>query len=43
MVGDTPDALADRIHNEEHIAIVEAAALMAERILKENFQKQERI
>jgi phosphoribosylglycinamide formyltransferase-1 len=42
MIGDTPDALADRIHDEEHIAIVEAAALMAERILKENFQKQER-
>jgi phosphoribosylglycinamide formyltransferase-1 len=43
MIGDTPDALADRIHDEEHIAMVEAAALMAERILKENFQKQEQI
>ncbi|MDR0877069.1 MAG: phosphoribosylglycinamide formyltransferase [Treponema sp.] len=43
MTGDTPDALADRIHDEEHIAITEAAALMAERILKQNFQKQERI
>jgi phosphoribosylglycinamide formyltransferase-1 len=42
MIGDTPDALADRIHDEEHIAIVEAAALMAERVLKESFQKQER-
>jgi phosphoribosylglycinamide formyltransferase-1 len=27
--GDTPDALAERIHDEEHIAIVEAAALVA--------------
>jgi phosphoribosylglycinamide formyltransferase-1 len=29
--GDTPDALADRIHEEEHIAVVEAAALLAKR------------
>jgi phosphoribosylglycinamide formyltransferase-1 len=29
LPGDTPDALADRIHQEEHIAIVEAAALVA--------------
>jgi phosphoribosylglycinamide formyltransferase-1 len=28
LPGDTPDALAERIHHEEHIAIVEAAALM---------------
>jgi phosphoribosylglycinamide formyltransferase-1 len=27
--GDTPDALAERIHDEEHIAIVEATALVA--------------
>ena len=32
LPGDTPDALADRIHEQEHIAIVEATALMAERI-----------
>ena len=30
--GDTPDTLAERIHREEHIAIVEAAALMAEQL-----------
>jgi phosphoribosylglycinamide formyltransferase-1 len=30
--GDTPDGLAARIHAEEHAAIVEAAALMAERL-----------
>lgn len=30
--GDTPESLAERIHKEEHIAIVEAAALLAERI-----------
>jgi phosphoribosylglycinamide formyltransferase-1 len=29
---DTADSLAKRIHVEEHIAIVEAAALMAERL-----------
>jgi len=30
--GDTPDALAERIHEQEHIAIVEATALMAKRL-----------
>jgi phosphoribosylglycinamide formyltransferase-1 len=29
--GDTPDALADRIHEEEHIAIVKATVLLAKR------------
>ncbi len=29
---DTPDTLADRIHAEEHIAIVEAVKIMVERI-----------
>jgi phosphoribosylglycinamide formyltransferase-1 len=29
--GDTPAALADRIHGEEHIAIVQATALLAKR------------
>jgi phosphoribosylglycinamide formyltransferase-1 len=29
---DTAETLADRIHKEEHIAIVEAAALMAEKL-----------
>jgi phosphoribosylglycinamide formyltransferase-1 len=32
--GDTPDTLAERIHLEEHIAIVEAAGLMIERFNK---------
>ena len=32
LAGDDPAALAERIHREEHIAIVEAAAGMAERI-----------
>ncbi|MDR2019850.1 MAG: phosphoribosylglycinamide formyltransferase [Treponema sp.] len=31
LPGDTPDALADRIHEEEHIVIVQAAALLAKR------------
>jgi phosphoribosylglycinamide formyltransferase-1 len=31
--GDTPGALAGRIHHEEHIAIVEAAAMMVQKIL----------
>ena len=35
LVGDTPDALADRIHEQEHIAIVEATELMAKRIQKQ--------
>ena len=32
LQGDTPDSLADRIHKEEHIAIVEAVKMMAERL-----------
>jgi phosphoribosylglycinamide formyltransferase-1 len=32
LPGDTPDALADRIHDEEHIAIVEAATMMSKRL-----------
>jgi phosphoribosylglycinamide formyltransferase-1 len=39
LPGDTPDALADRIHEQEHIAIVEAAAVMAERIQPEIAEK----
>jgi len=31
LSGDTPDTLADRIHTEEHIAIVEAVKIMVER------------
>jgi phosphoribosylglycinamide formyltransferase-1 len=31
LPGDTPEVLAGRIHREEHIAIVEAAAMMAEK------------
>jgi phosphoribosylglycinamide formyltransferase-1 len=41
--GDTPDALADRIHKQEHIAIVEATALMCVKIQKQitdNAEKQ---
>jgi phosphoribosylglycinamide formyltransferase-1 len=40
LPGDTPDALADRIHKQEHIAIVEAAALMVKRI-QQQIKKQE--
>jgi len=32
LPGDTPDTLADRIHTEEYIAIVEAVKMMVERI-----------
>jgi phosphoribosylglycinamide formyltransferase-1 len=32
LAGDTPEALAERIHAEEHAAIVEAAALMVKRL-----------
>ena len=32
LPGDTPDSLAERIHKEEHIAIVEAVKMMAERL-----------
>ena len=42
LPGDTPDALADRIHAEEQIAIVDAVALMAERVQLEIAEKQER-
>jgi phosphoribosylglycinamide formyltransferase-1 len=32
LPGDTPTSLADRIHQEEHIAIVEAVKMMTERL-----------
>jgi phosphoribosylglycinamide formyltransferase-1 len=32
LPGDTPEDLAERIHREEHIAIVEAAAMMVKKI-----------
>jgi phosphoribosylglycinamide formyltransferase-1 len=32
LANDTPDTLAARIHQEEHIAIVEAVAMMVERL-----------
>jgi phosphoribosylglycinamide formyltransferase-1 len=32
LPGDTPESLAERIHGEEHAAIVEAAALMVKRL-----------
>ena len=43
LPGDTPDALADRIHEQEHIAIVEATTLMAERIRQEIAEQAERL
>jgi phosphoribosylglycinamide formyltransferase-1 len=33
LAGDTPESLAERIHKEEHIAIVEAAQMMIKRLL----------
>ena len=35
LPGDTPETLANRIHTEEHIAIVEAAKMTAERLSKQ--------
>jgi phosphoribosylglycinamide formyltransferase-1 len=32
LSGDTPDSLTERIHKEEHIAIVEAVRMMAKRL-----------
>jgi len=43
LPGDTPDALADRIHEQEHIAIVEAAALMTERFQQQTAEQAEKI
>jgi phosphoribosylglycinamide formyltransferase-1 len=34
LAGDSPETLAERIHHEEHIAIVEAAVLMIQRLKK---------
>jgi phosphoribosylglycinamide formyltransferase-1 len=34
IAGDTPASLAERIHNEEHAAIVEAAAIMVQKLLE---------
>jgi phosphoribosylglycinamide formyltransferase-1 len=39
LTGDTPNSLAERIHKEEHIAIVEAAAMMAERLSNSQLRK----
>jgi phosphoribosylglycinamide formyltransferase-1 len=36
LSGDTPDTLAERIHEQEHIAIVEAVKIMVERIAATN-------
>jgi phosphoribosylglycinamide formyltransferase-1 len=33
LMGDTPGSLAERIHEAEHVAIVEATVLMAKRLL----------
>jgi phosphoribosylglycinamide formyltransferase-1 len=35
LPGDTPETLAERIHREEHMAIMEAAALMLKRLGEE--------
>jgi phosphoribosylglycinamide formyltransferase-1 len=35
LPGDTPETLAERIHGQEHAALVEAAALMVKRLTKE--------
>jgi len=43
LPGDTPDALAERIHAQEHIAIVEASALMAERIRQQMAGQAEKL
>jgi len=32
LSGDTPESLAERIHKEEHIAIVEAVKIMIKRL-----------
>jgi folate-dependent phosphoribosylglycinamide formyltransferase PurN len=32
LANDTPDSLAARIHQEEHIAIVEAVTIMVKRL-----------
>jgi phosphoribosylglycinamide formyltransferase-1 len=32
LPGDTPQSLADRIHHEEHIALIEAVAMMVRRL-----------
>jgi phosphoribosylglycinamide formyltransferase-1 len=40
LKGDTPDVLADRIHEQEHIAIVEAAAMMAERLQRQAAERR---
>jgi phosphoribosylglycinamide formyltransferase-1 len=46
LKGDTPDALAERIHDEEHIAIVEATSLVAghlyNEMIKRRREKEER-
>ncbi|MDR2028965.1 MAG: phosphoribosylglycinamide formyltransferase [Treponema sp.] len=39
LPGDTPKTLAERIHREEHIAIVEAAAMMAGRFMRRGYEK----
>jgi len=33
LPNDTPDSLAERIHQEEHIAIVEAVVMMVKNII----------
>jgi phosphoribosylglycinamide formyltransferase-1 len=43
LKGDTPDSLSDRIHREEHIAIVEAAKMMAERFYQQLTRREARL
>jgi phosphoribosylglycinamide formyltransferase-1 len=40
LPGDTQDTLAERIHHEEHIAIVEAAVLMVKDLVSKNFSHE---
>jgi phosphoribosylglycinamide formyltransferase-1 len=35
LPGDTPETLAERIHGQEHAALVDAVALMVKRLTKE--------
>jgi phosphoribosylglycinamide formyltransferase-1 len=43
LQGDTPDALADRIQEQGHSAIVEAAALMVDRIQRDMKEQEKKL
>jgi phosphoribosylglycinamide formyltransferase-1 len=40
LSGDTPETLAERIHGQEHAALVEAAALMVKRLMKQSISNR---